>query len=52
MADPRRTDPPVIEETATEARAGSTPGVTRNVLFWGTTWWWSFLSWSSWSGAP
>ena len=36
MADPRRTDPPVIEETATEARAGSTPGVTRNVLFWGT----------------
>jgi hypothetical protein len=30
MAD-RRTDRP-IEETTTEARAGSTPGVTRNVL--------------------
>jgi len=27
---------PVIHETATEARAGSTPGVARNVLVWGT----------------
>jgi hypothetical protein len=25
-----------VEETTTEARAGSTPGVTRNVLVWGT----------------
>ena len=31
MADPRHNDPSVIE-TTTEARAGSTPGVTRNVL--------------------
>ena len=28
------TDP--IHETTTEARAGSTPGVARNVLVWGT----------------
>jgi hypothetical protein len=35
MADQRQSDPPV-RETATEARAGSTPGVTRNVLVWGT----------------
>ena len=27
---------PVIHETTTEARAGSTPGVARNVLVWGT----------------
>ena len=31
MVDPRHTDPSVVE-TTTEARAGSTPGVTRNVL--------------------
>ena len=31
MSDQRRSDPPVIE-TTTEARAGSTPGVTRVVL--------------------
>jgi hypothetical protein len=30
MANPR-SDPPIVEST-TEARAGSTPGVTRNVL--------------------
>jgi hypothetical protein len=30
-ADPRQGDAP-IRETTTEARAGSTPGVTRNVL--------------------
>jgi hypothetical protein len=35
MADPRRSDPP-IRETTTEARAGSTPGVARNVLVYGT----------------
>ena len=35
MADPRHTDPSVVE-TTTEARAGSTPGVARNVLVWGT----------------
>jgi hypothetical protein len=35
MADARNTDPPV-RETATEARAGSTPGVARNVLIFGT----------------
>ncbi len=35
MADPNDSDP-VIHETATEARAGSTPGVARNVLIWGT----------------
>jgi hypothetical protein len=31
MADPRHSEPSVVE-TTTEARAGSTPGVTRNVL--------------------
>jgi hypothetical protein len=31
MADPRHTEPSVVQ-TTTEARAGSTPGVTRNVL--------------------
>ncbi|HWJ58384.1 MAG: hypothetical protein HOP91_01500 [Sphingomonas sp.] len=35
MADPRQGDPP-IRESATEARAGSTPGVARNVLVFGT----------------
>ena len=35
MAETRNSDQPV-RETATEARAGSTPGVTRNVLFFGT----------------
>jgi hypothetical protein len=35
MADPQHSDAP-IRETATEARAGSTPGVTRNVLVIGT----------------
>jgi hypothetical protein len=35
MADPRHTEPSVVE-TTTEARAGSTPGVARNVLIWGT----------------
>jgi hypothetical protein len=35
MADPERTDPSVTE-TTTEARAGSTPGIARNVLVWGT----------------
>jgi hypothetical protein len=35
MADPRHSEPSV-RETATEARAGSTPGVARNVLIWGT----------------
>jgi hypothetical protein len=35
MADQRQPDPP-IRETTTEARAGSTPGVTRNVLIIGT----------------
>jgi hypothetical protein len=35
MADPRRSDASV-RETATEARAGSTPGVARNVLIFGT----------------
>ena len=35
MADPRHSDP-VVVETTTEARAGSTPGVARNVLVWGT----------------
>jgi hypothetical protein len=34
MADPRP-DRPIVE-TTTEARAGSTPGVTRNVLIIGT----------------
>ena len=31
MADPRHSDPSIVE-TTTEARAGSTPGVARNVL--------------------
>jgi hypothetical protein len=35
MADPRHTEPSVTE-TTTEARAGSTPGVARNVLIYGT----------------
>jgi hypothetical protein len=35
MADPRHTDPSVVTST-TEARAGSTPGVARNVLVIGT----------------
>ena len=35
MADQRDVDTPVVE-TTTEARAGSTPGVARNVLVWGT----------------
>jgi hypothetical protein len=35
MADARNSDPPV-RQTATEARAGSTPGVARNVLIFGT----------------
>ncbi len=35
MADPRHTDPSVVE-TTTEARAGSTPGVARYVLIYGT----------------
>jgi hypothetical protein len=35
MADPRQSDPPVTE-TTTRVRAGSTPGVTRNVLLYGT----------------
>jgi hypothetical protein len=35
MADTRQDDVP-IHETTTEARAGSTPGVARNVLVWGT----------------
>jgi hypothetical protein len=35
MSDARDADPPV-RETATEARAGSTPGVARNVLVFGT----------------
>jgi hypothetical protein len=35
MADQRQPDPSVVE-TTTEARAGSTPGVARNVLIWGT----------------
>ncbi len=35
MADPQPSDPP-IRETATEARAGSTPGVARYVLVIGT----------------
>jgi hypothetical protein len=35
MADPRQSEAPV-RETTTEARAGSTPGVARNVLVIGT----------------
>jgi hypothetical protein len=31
MVDPRHHEPSVVE-TTTQARAGSTPGVTRNVL--------------------
>jgi hypothetical protein len=34
MADPRHSDPSIVE-TTTEARAGSTPGVARNVLVYG-----------------
>ena len=34
MADPHTEQP--IRETTTEARAGSTPGVARNVLIFGT----------------
>jgi hypothetical protein len=35
MADSQRSEPSVVE-TTTKARAGSTPGVARNVLFFGT----------------
>jgi hypothetical protein len=35
MADTRHSDPRIVE-TTTEARAGSTPGVARNVLVFGT----------------
>jgi hypothetical protein len=35
MSDGRNSDSPV-RETTTEARAGSTPGVARNVLIFGT----------------
>ncbi|HVU30048.1 MAG TPA: hypothetical protein VHE36_06585 [Sphingomicrobium sp.] len=35
MADLRNNEPPIVE-TTTEARAGSTPGVARNVLVIGT----------------
>jgi hypothetical protein len=35
MADPQHIEPEVVQ-TTTEARAGSTPGVARNVLIWGT----------------
>ena len=35
MVDPRHSEPSVVE-TTTEARAGSTPGVARNVLVFGT----------------
>jgi hypothetical protein len=35
MADPRPSESPVTE-TTTRARAGSTPGVARNVLVFGT----------------
>ena len=31
MVDPQHSEPSVVQ-TTTEARAGSTPGVTRNVL--------------------
>ena len=34
MTDPRHTEPSV-KKTTTEARAGSTPGVARNVLIYG-----------------
>ncbi len=36
MANPDQPDPQ-IHETTTEARAGSTPGVARNVLIFGTS---------------
>ena len=45
MADPRQSEPPVtqsrvteapVTETTTRARAGSTPGVARYVLVFGT----------------
>ncbi|MBV9526844.1 hypothetical protein [Sphingomonas sp.] len=35
MAEQRQSEAPVVE-TTTEARAGSTPGVARNVLIFGT----------------
>jgi hypothetical protein len=35
MVDPRHSEPSVVQ-TTTEARAGSTPGVARNVLVVGT----------------
>ncbi len=35
MADSRHSEPSIVE-TTTEARAGSTPGVARNVLVVGT----------------
>ena len=35
MADPRHSEPSIVQ-TTTEARAGSTPGVARNVLVFGT----------------
>ena len=35
MVDPRHSEPSIVE-TTTEARAGSTPGVARNVLVVGT----------------
>lgn len=35
MADPQQSEPR-IHETTTEARAGSTPGVARYVLIFGT----------------
>jgi hypothetical protein len=35
MADPQQSEP-TIHETTTEARAGSTPGVARYVLIFGT----------------
>jgi hypothetical protein len=36
MADPQPSEPSIHERTTTEARAGSTPGVARNVLVIGT----------------
>jgi hypothetical protein len=35
MTNPRQSEGPIVE-TTTEARKGSTPGVTRHVLIWGT----------------
>jgi cobalamin biosynthesis Mg chelatase CobN len=35
MADPRHSEPSIVE-TTTEAREGSTPGMTRYVLIFGT----------------